>query len=168
MLLRKPTRYAGRIPAGDVAAQAWWARGDAPVRVAETLTPLVDGRAAMLAMCAAFLAAKEAIWLADWDLHGQLLMVRGRDQRAGPDGSPEQHALIERLRAVGLDDAAIALWTAGRLRVVDVLGFAAGRGVDVRVLLWDPYDPRGAVHMINKDRKSTRLNSSHLVISYAV
>jgi phosphatidylserine/phosphatidylglycerophosphate/cardiolipin synthase-like enzyme len=127
------------------------------VRVAETVTPLVDGRAAMLAMCAAFLAAKETIWLADWDLHARLLMVRGRDQCAGAEGSPEQQMLVARLRAAGLDDAALALWMAGMLRVVDVLGFAAGRGVDVRVLLWDPYDPRGAAHMVNNPTEQQHL-----------
>jgi phosphatidylserine/phosphatidylglycerophosphate/cardiolipin synthase-like enzyme len=148
MALHSQIQRAARTPAGDIADQAWWALGDAPVRVAETLTPLVDGRSAMLAMCAAFLSAKETIWLADWDLHARLLMVRGRDQRAGADGSPEQEALVERLRAAGLDTAAIELWRTGQLRVVDVLGFAAGRGVDVRVLLWDPYDPRGRVHML--------------------
>ena len=155
MALRRQIQQTEDTPAGDIADQAWWALGDAPVRVAETLTPLVDGRAAMLAMCAAFLSAKETIWLADWDLHARLLMVRGRDQRAGADGSPEQEALVERLRAAGLDNAAIALWTAGQLRVVDVLGFAAGRGVDVRVLLWDPYDPRGSVHMVNNPTSSS-------------
>jgi phosphatidylserine/phosphatidylglycerophosphate/cardiolipin synthase-like enzyme len=157
MALRSPTQHAGRIPAGDIADQAWWALGDVPVRTAETLVPLVDGRAAMLAMCAAFLAATQTIWLADWDLHAQLLMVRGRDQRAGNDSAPEQRALVERLRAAGLEDAAIALWTDGQLRVVDVLGYAAGRGVDVRVLLWDPYDPRGVVHMVNNPAEQQRL-----------
>ena len=48
-------------------------------------------------------------------------IVRGRDQRAGPDGSAAQYALIERLRAAGLDRPAIALWESGPLRVVDVL-----------------------------------------------
>jgi hypothetical protein len=48
---------------------SWLVRGDAPGRVTQTLVPLVDGRAAMLAMCVAFLAAKESIWLADWDIH---------------------------------------------------------------------------------------------------
>jgi phosphatidylserine/phosphatidylglycerophosphate/cardiolipin synthase-like enzyme len=157
MALRRQIQRAARTPAGDIADQAWWALGDAPVRVAETLTPLVDGRAAMLAMCAAFLSAKETIWLADWDLHAQLLMVRGRDQHAGADGSPEQKAMVERLRAAGLDDAAITLWRTGQLRVVDVLGFAAGRGVDVRVLLWDPYDPRGTVHMVNNPTEQQHL-----------
>ena len=76
-------RLNGHIPDGETADQAWWAQGDAPVRVAETVVPLVDGRATMLALAAAALTARERIWLADWDLHVQLTMVRGRDQRAG-------------------------------------------------------------------------------------
>jgi len=140
-----------------IADQDWWAHGDAPVRVAQTLVPLVDGRAAMLAMCAAFLAAKESIWLADWDMHARLQMVRGHDRRAGKDGSPEQHALIARLRAAGLDDEAIGLWESGRLRVMDVLGFAARRGVDVHVLLWAPFNPSGLAHIINNPADQRRI-----------
>src|SRR5438067_10979437 len=36
--------------------------------------------------------------------------------------------------------------------------------------IWYRYEPGGAVHFItdDKDRKSTRLNSSHVSISYAV
>ncbi len=130
-------------------SQAWWAWGDFPVRVADALVPLVDGRSAMLAMCVAFLTAKRTIWLADWDLYATLRMVRGFDQRAGPDGTARQRALLDRLKAAGLDDEALALWQSDRLRVVDVLGFAARRGVDVRVLLWGPYDPFGFFHMVN-------------------
>src|SRR5260221_343655 len=103
----------------------------------------------MLAMCVAFLKARRRIWLADWGLYVRMRMVRGCDQRAGPDGSKAQYALIERLRAAGLDRSAIALWESGPLRVVDVLAFAARRGVDVRVLLWGPFDPGGMVHMVN-------------------
>ncbi|HEY7124264.1 MAG TPA: phospholipase D family protein [Ktedonobacterales bacterium] len=139
------------------AEQAWWARGDAPVRVAETLVPLVDGRAAMLAMCIAFLTAQKRIWLADWDLQAELELVRGRDQRPGPDGTPEQEALLERLRTAGLDEEALALWTNGPLRVVDVLGFAARRGVDVRVLLWGPFTFGGLFRMINSPQKQQQL-----------
>ncbi|HLZ22104.1 MAG TPA: phospholipase D-like domain-containing protein [Ktedonobacterales bacterium] len=160
MVLRTPVRRIERMLAGEVTGNEWWAVGDAPVRVAEALAPLVDGRSAMLAMCVAFLTAKHTIWLADWSLHAQLLMVRGKDQRAGRDGSPEQHALIERLRAAGLDEDALALWSAGRLRVMDVLGFAAQRGVDVRVLLWDPFDPFGRVHIVNDPRKQQKLLES--------
>src|SRR5579863_3483939 len=75
-----------RSPVANQADQAWWALRDFPVRVAETIVPLVDGRAAMLAMCAAFLSAKQSIWLANWDMHAELRMVRAHDQRAGPDG----------------------------------------------------------------------------------
>jgi phosphatidylserine/phosphatidylglycerophosphate/cardiolipin synthase-like enzyme len=132
-------------PAPD---REWWAHGDTDVQIADVLTPLVDGRAAMLAMCVAFLTAKESIWLAEWSLHAKLRMVRGHDQRAGKDGSPEQTALIERLRAAGLDDDAIALWEADKLSVLDVLGFAARRGVQVRVLLWGPYNPGGLLHLV--------------------
>lgn len=157
MVLRMPARRAGRLPTGEAANQAWWARGDAPVRVAESLVPLVDGRAAMLAMCAAFLTAKHRIWLADWDLHPKLLLVRGHDQRAGADDSPEQRALVGRLRAAGLDHQAIALWVSGRLSVLDVLGFAAERGVDVRVLLWDPYNPGGLIHLTHDVPENQRM-----------
>ncbi len=160
MALRTPYRHAGHIPQADLANQAWWALGDAPVRVADTLVPLVDGRAAMLAMCAAFLSARHNIWLADWDLHPRLELVRGHDRRAGEDGSPEQRALIARLRASGLDDAAIALWVSGALTVLDVLGFAASRGVDVRVLLWDPYNPGGRIHITNDVEENRRLLES--------
>jgi phosphatidylserine/phosphatidylglycerophosphate/cardiolipin synthase-like enzyme len=161
MALRTPARPTRRpTPATSpdaIAGLAWWARADAPVRVATAAVPLVDGRAAMLAMCTAFLTARRTIWLADWDLHADLDMVRGRDQRAGPDGSPEQDALIARLRAAGLDADAIAQWTTGRLRVVEVLGFAARRGVDVRMLLWAPYDPLGVFHMVNNPAQQRRI-----------
>jgi phosphatidylserine/phosphatidylglycerophosphate/cardiolipin synthase-like enzyme len=141
-------------PASD---KDWWARGDLDVGIAEALAPLVDGRAAMLAMCVAFLTAKQHIWLADWSLHAKLRMVRGHDHRAGKDGTPEQHALIERLRAAGLDDEAIALWESSELRVVDVLGFAARRGVQARVLLWGPYNPGGFFHLVGDPDEQQRL-----------
>jgi phosphatidylserine/phosphatidylglycerophosphate/cardiolipin synthase-like enzyme len=140
-----------------VTGSEWWAEGDAPVRVAQSLAPLVDGRGAMLAMCVAFLTAQRSIWLADWSLHARLMMVRGKDQRAGQTGSREQRALVERLRAAGLDDDALALWSTERLRVMDVLGFAARRGVDVHVLLWDPFNLFGRVHIINDPRKQQKL-----------
>jgi phosphatidylserine/phosphatidylglycerophosphate/cardiolipin synthase-like enzyme len=93
----------------------------------------------MHAMCIAFLRAERYILLAGWDIQATLLMVRGEDARAGADGSPEQRRLLEQLRAVHLSDDAIAMWTSGQLRVVDVLGFAARRGARVGVLLWDAY-----------------------------
>jgi phosphatidylserine/phosphatidylglycerophosphate/cardiolipin synthase-like enzyme len=155
-IARPVSMQHARMSATDHARDAWWALGDAPVRVADTIVPLVDGRAAMLAMCAAILGARERVWLADWDMHPRLTMVRGRDQRAGPDGSADQDALIRRLRAAGLDDAAIALWTAGTLRVVDVLGHVASRGVAVRVLLWSPLNPLGMLHITNNAADNQR------------
>jgi phosphatidylserine/phosphatidylglycerophosphate/cardiolipin synthase-like enzyme len=162
MALQAPISPETQAPVVEqVSDRAWWAHGDAPVRVAEALVPLVDGRSAMLAMCAAFLTAKQSIWLAGWSLHAQLHMVRGRDQRAGKDGTPEQYALIERLRAAGLDREAIGLWESGGLRVVDVLGFAARRGVQVRVLLWGPFNPGGFVHMVGDTGQQQRLFREH-------
>lgn len=119
--------------------QDWWATGDFPVRNGSRVDPLIDGRAAMLAMCRAFLGAKSYILLAGWDLRADLPMVRGGDTRLGADGSRQQRALLAHLREDGLDDEAIALWTSEQLRVVDVLGFAARRGVRVGVLLWDAF-----------------------------
>ncbi len=148
---------SGALTGEATSDKDWWAHGDYDVGIAEALAPLVDGRAAMLAMCVAFLTAKQSIWLADWSLHANLRMVRGHDQRAGKDGTPEQNALIERLRAAGLDDDAIALWQSSELRVMDVLGFAAKRGVPVNVLLWGPYNPGGFFHMVGDPDEQQRL-----------
>ncbi len=117
----------------------WWASGDFPRRDGCLIQPLVDGRTAMLAMCVAFLSARSYVLLAGWDLDADLPLVRGEDARLGGDETPQQRALIARLRREGLDDGALSLWSAGRLRVVDVLGLAASRGVRVGVLLWDAY-----------------------------
>jgi phosphatidylserine/phosphatidylglycerophosphate/cardiolipin synthase-like enzyme len=110
-----------------------------PARDGCRVHPLVDGREAMHAMCIAFLHAQRFILLAGWDMQANLLMVRGDDARAGAEGSPEQLHLVDQLRAVGLSNEAVELWTSGQLRVVDVLGFAARRDVRVGVLLWDAY-----------------------------
>jgi phosphatidylserine/phosphatidylglycerophosphate/cardiolipin synthase-like enzyme len=111
--------------------------------------PLIDGQAAMLAMCVAFLQARTSIWIADWSIYARLRLVRGQDQRAGPDGSDEQYMLLDSLRAAGLDQDVIALWQADGLALVDVLGLSVRRGVDVRVLLWDPLDPWNLGHLGN-------------------
>jgi phosphatidylserine/phosphatidylglycerophosphate/cardiolipin synthase-like enzyme len=101
--------------------------------------PLIDGRAAMLAMARAFMSAKQYILLAGWDIRAELLMVRGEDARVGSDETAEQRAYVASLRTEGLDDEAIAFWNSHPLRVVDVLGFAAQRGAKVGVLLWDAF-----------------------------
>lgn len=157
MALQTPSRQVKPSSIKTDADKEWWVREDAPVRVAETVAPLADGRAAMLAMCVAFLTAQKSIWLADWSLTARIRLVRGKDQRAGPDGSAEQYALIDRLREAGLDHEAIALWESDGLRLVDVLGFAARRGVDVRVLLWGPFNPGGFFHMVNNPPQQQRV-----------
>jgi phosphatidylserine/phosphatidylglycerophosphate/cardiolipin synthase-like enzyme len=121
------------------ADQLWWTDGDLPVRGECGVTPLVDGRAAMLAMCRAFLGARNYILLAAWDIRADLPLVRGDDVQLGPDG------------ADGLDADALAFWNAGQLRVKDVLGFVASRGVRVGVLLWDTLEFGG--HLTNDPAK---------------
>lgn len=139
----------------DTGAAPWWTEGDFPVREGVVGHALIDGRAAMLAMCRTFLSAKESILLAAWDIRADLLMVRGDDAHVGEDGSPEQNALIDGLRQEGLSEEAIALWSANRLQVRDVLGFAAQRGVKVGVLLWDA--PNLGVHLTNSAEEQQRL-----------
>lgn len=120
---------------------------DLPVRDGCHVAPLVDGHAAMLAMCRAFLGAKRYILLAGWDIRADLPLVRGSDVHASPSGTPDQHALYNTLLAAGFDESALAFWAAGNLRVVDVLGFAASRGVKVGVLLWDAFQLKS--HLTN-------------------
>src|SRR5579859_5792288 len=95
-----------------------------PVREHSRVTYLVDGRNAMLSMCCHFLAARKYIYLANWGLSPDIQLVRGKDQRAGPDGSREQEALVQELRAEGLGEQEIAFWTNQELTVQNVLGYA--------------------------------------------
>lgn len=137
------------------SASEFWASGDFPPHDGVLVDHLIDGRAAMLAMCRAFLSAKSYILLAAWDIRADLEMVRGDDARVGPDGSPEQLAFLASLREEGFSDEALALWTAGRFQVRDVLGSAARRGVKVGVLLWDP--PGLGVHITNNTQEQRAL-----------
>jgi len=134
----------------QTADQSWWATGDFPPHEGCVVTPLVDGQSAMLAMCRAFLSAKQYILLAGWDIRSDLLMVRGEDAHVGDDDSTEQRELLESLRSEGLSDDAIALWNANKLRVCDVLEFAAQHGVQVGVLLWDAFHV--SAHLTNDPR----------------
>jgi hypothetical protein len=63
-------------------------------------------------------------------------LVRGTDHRAGPDGSPEQQALLDELRAEGLGEAEIDFWRLHELTVGAVLGYAGSKGCEVNVLIW--------------------------------
>lgn len=117
-------------------AKNWWATGDTPVHTDSRVTYLVDGRTAMLEMCVHFLKAQKYIYLANWGLTSSMHIVRGTDHRAGPDGSPEQEALLTMLRAEGLQDADIDFWCTHELSVRSVLGYAASKGVEVKALVW--------------------------------
>ncbi len=131
---------------------------DFPPREGCQVAPLVDGHAAMLAMCQAFLSAKRYILLAAWDIRADLPMVRGEDVHVGAAGSPEQQKLYDDLRAAGLDAAAMTFWDTGQLRVMDVLGFARRRGVSVGVLLWDAI--HFGSHLTNDPQHESKLLES--------
>jgi phosphatidylserine/phosphatidylglycerophosphate/cardiolipin synthase-like enzyme len=88
-------------------------------------------------MCLYFLKAREYIYLAHWGLTPTMEIVRGKDQRAGLDGSSEQEVLLAQLRAAGLQEADIDFWVSHKLTMQAVLAHAVSKGVDVKVLLWD-------------------------------
>lgn len=117
-------------------AKNWWAAGDTPVRTDSRVTYLVDGRTAILEMCIHFIKAQKYIYLANWGLTASMLMVRGNDHRAGPDGSSEQEALLSRLRIAGLQEADIQYWCTHELSIRNVLGYAVSKGVEVKALIW--------------------------------
>src|SRR5437016_4230217 len=68
-------------------ARNWWAADDTPIHRDSHVAYLVDGRVAMLEMCRHFLTARHYIYLANWGLTATMEMVRGKDHRAGADGS---------------------------------------------------------------------------------
>ena len=121
----------------EYSKKNWWAKGDTPVRDDSRVTYLVDGRCFMLTLCLHFLRAHKYIYLANWGLTPLMEIVRGKDQRAGPDGSTEQEALVAWLRAAGLEEADITFWSSYPLTMQAVLARAVSRGVNVRALLWD-------------------------------
>jgi phosphatidylserine/phosphatidylglycerophosphate/cardiolipin synthase-like enzyme len=114
----------------------WWAEGDTPVHADSRVTYLVDAHATLLTMCRRFLMAERYIYIAAWGMSPLMQLVRGPDRRAGPDGAPEQEALLAELRAEGLGQAEIDFWCAHELTVQAVLGYAVRKGVAVDVLLW--------------------------------
>jgi phosphatidylserine/phosphatidylglycerophosphate/cardiolipin synthase-like enzyme len=92
--------------------------------------------------------------------------VRGNDQRAGPDGSPEQEALRAELRAEGLAEPKIDFWCTHDLSVQAVLGYMASRGVQVNVLIWSSSevfshcDPKAAQEQLTQVGVSCILDDS--------
>jgi phosphatidylserine/phosphatidylglycerophosphate/cardiolipin synthase-like enzyme len=124
----------------EILTGHWWATGDMPVRNASRLAFLIDGRMTMLEMCLSFLRAGQSIYITAWGLSPELLLVRGKHKCAGSTGSPEQEALLAWLRARGLAEEELLFWQqCNELNVTNVLSRAVGKGVDVRVLLWDTY-----------------------------
>ena len=114
----------------------WWAVGDTPVHADSQVTYLVDAHSTLLTMCRHFLKAQRYIYIAGWGMTPLMRLVRGLDQRAGPDGSPEQATMLEELRAEGLQQAEIDFWCSHELTVQAVLGYAVSKNIDVRALIW--------------------------------
>jgi len=124
----------------------WWASGDTPVHNDSRVTYLIDGRTAMLTLCLHFLKARSYIYLANWGMTPGMELVRGPDHRAGPDGSPQQEALLTWLRAEGLTEADIAFWCTHDLSLQAVLGYAVSKGVEVKALPWETVEISGLAH----------------------
>jgi phosphatidylserine/phosphatidylglycerophosphate/cardiolipin synthase-like enzyme len=123
-----------------VRHEDWWVPGDAPARLTPRAAFLIDGRLTMLEMCARFLGAKRSIYITAWGITPDLLLVRGKHHRAGLDGSPEQEELLRWLGSKGLEDDDLRFWQQSKaLSVANVLSYAVGKGVDVRILLWETY-----------------------------
>src|SRR6266852_5242740 len=116
--------------------KSWWAEGDTPVRTDSRVSYLVDARSTLLTMCRHFLMARKYIYVACWGITPMMKLVRGRDHRAGPDGSSEQEGLLAELRAEGLQEAEIDFWCSHDLTVQAVLGHAISKGVEVKALIW--------------------------------
>ncbi|HEU5226505.1 MAG TPA: phospholipase D family protein [Ktedonobacteraceae bacterium] len=153
--------------------QRWWATGDTPVRTDSRVAYLVDGRTAMLTMCLHFIKASKYIYLANWGMTPGMELVRGTDRVAGPEGSPEQQALLAQLREQGFSQADIAFWSTHALSVQAVLGYAVSKGVEVKVLLWaapelfSHYDPQGAHDQLTKVGVACLLDdSSHGILHH--
>jgi phosphatidylserine/phosphatidylglycerophosphate/cardiolipin synthase-like enzyme len=133
----------------------WWTTGDFAAHDGCRVEPLIDGHAAMLSMCAAFLSAKRSILLAAWDIRADLPLVRGEDLYLDTEAARAERGLRARLQSAGLDEEALAFWSKGRLTVADVLGFAVARGVRIGVLLWDGYQT--GMHLTNNPHEERKL-----------
>jgi phosphatidylserine/phosphatidylglycerophosphate/cardiolipin synthase-like enzyme len=101
--------------------------------------------------------------------------VRGTDQRAGPDGSPEQEALKAELREEGLEEPEIDFWCSHALTVQAVLGYLVSKGVDVKVLIWasnehfSHCDPKAAQEQLSQVGVSCLLDdSSHGILHHPI
>ncbi len=122
--------------ANEQQLKNWWAEGDTPVHTDSQVAYLVDAHSTFLTMCRHFLMARKYIYITAWGMAPLMELVRGTDQRAGPDGSPEQETLLAELRAEGLQEPEIDFWCSHDLTLQAVLGYAISKGVQVNVLIW--------------------------------
>ena len=155
--------------------QNWWAEGYTPVHADSQVTYLVDAHSTFLTMCRHFLMARKYIYIAAWGMTPLMELVRGTDQRAGPDGSPEQEALLAELRAEGLQEPEIDFWCTHDLTVQAVLGYMVSKGVEVNVLMWacsemfSHYDPKGAHEQLTQVGVSCILDdSAHGILHHPI
>src|SRR5438876_6221391 len=153
----------------------WWAEGDTPVHADSHLTYLVDAHSTFLTMCRQFLMARKYIYIAAWGVTPLMELVRGTDQRAGPDGSPEQEALLAELREEGLLQPEIDFWCTHDLTVQAVLGYMVSKGVEVRALIWgcselfSHYDPKAAHEQLTQVGVTCILDdSSHGILHHPI
>jgi len=153
----------------------WWADGDTPVHADSRVAYLVDAHSTFLTMCRQFLMARKYIYIAAWGMTPLMELVRGTDQRAGPDGSPEQEALLAELREEGLQEAEIDFWCSHNLTVQEVLGYMVSKGVEVKVLIWSSSkmfshcDPQAAQEQLTQVGVSCILDdSSHGILHHPV
>jgi phosphatidylserine/phosphatidylglycerophosphate/cardiolipin synthase-like enzyme len=126
-------------------------------------------------MCRHFLMARDYIYIACWGITPMMKLVRGRDHRAGPDGSDEQESLLAELRAEGLQEAEIDFWCSHDLTVQGVLGHAVSKGVEVKALIWacpelfSHYHPKVAEKQLSEVGVTCILDdSSHGILHHPI
>lgn len=142
----------------------WLAEGDTPVHADSQVAYLVDAHSTFLTMCRQFLMARQ--YIAAWGVTPLMELVRGIDQRAGSDGSPEQEALLAELREEGLQQPEIDFWCSRDLTVQAVLGYMVSKGVEVKALIWgcselfSHYDPKAAHEQLTQVGVSCILDDS--------
>jgi phosphatidylserine/phosphatidylglycerophosphate/cardiolipin synthase-like enzyme len=153
----------------ETSTDPWLINEDTPVRDIPRLAFLIDGRMTMLEMCLSFLSAKRSIYITAWGLSPELLLVRGKHKHAGQAGSAAQGELLAWLRAKGLAEDEVLFWqNSDELSVTNVLRYAASKGVDVRVLLWDTYtlpfqpNPKDVQKILESPGIRCLLDDSHM------
>ena len=153
----------------------WWAEGDSPVHSDSRVAYAVDAHSTFLSMCRHFLMARTYIYIAAWGMTPLMELVRGTDQRAGPDGSPEQEALIAELREEGLEAPEIDFWCSHALTAQAVLGYMVSKGVEVKVLIWSSNehfshcDPQAAQEQLTQVGVTCLLDdSSHGILHHPI